>query len=320
MKYPNRIAAASLALAACLAFFASPGNADAADGPLRVAATLSDLGCAARAVGGDDVEVTVLCPGGMDPHYLPAKPSLSRMLGRADALLFNGLELEIGWLPPLLEKARNPRVRAGAPGMIDCSAALDAVLDVPSGAVDRGLGDIHPQGNPHYTIDPRRMIAVVQLVGRRFGELDPPHAAAYRDRAEAYAALLRDRLPVWRERTAALRDRHVLLNHQHWNYLCDWLGLDVIGEIEHRPGIAASPRHVQDMVEKSRTLGDVVIVAAGWDHLDVVREIAGRAGASLAVLPGHSGAEAGVDDYVAFLDEVTRRLAEAAAAPGGGRP
>lgn len=316
MKIPNRIAAVALALAACLVPLVSPGPAFAKDGPLRVAVTLSDLGCAARAVGGSDVEVTVLCPGGMDPHYLPAKPSLSRKLGQADALLFNGLELEIGWLPPLLEKARNPRVRPGAPGMIDCSTALDAVLDVPSGAVDRGLGDIHPQGNPHYTVDPRRMIAVVELVGRRFGELDPPRAAAYRDRAEAYAAQLRERLPVWRERTAALRARHVLLNHQHWNYLCDWLGLDVIGEIEHRPGIAASPRHVQDMVEKSRALGDVVVVAASWDHLDVVREVAGRAGASLAVLPGHSGAEPGTDDYLAFLDVVTLRLAEAAAAPG----
>lgn len=314
-----RIPAAAIALA-LFALALPPGGAAAADGPLRVAATLSDLGCVARAVGGDDVEVTVLCPGGMDPHYLPAKPSLSRKLGQADALLFNGLELEIGWLPPLLEKARNPRVRAGAPGLIDCSAALESVLDVPSGAIDRGLGDIHPQGNPHYTVDPRRMIAVTLHVGRRLGELDPPRAGAYRERAEAYAARLRERLPVWQERTAALRHRHVLLNHQHWNYLCDWLGLDVIGEIEHRPGIAASPRHVQDMVEKSRALGDVVIVAAGWDHLDVVREIAGRAGASLAVLPGHSGAEAGADDYVAFLDEVTRRLAEAAAAPVGGRP
>jgi len=300
--------------------FAAPGLEAASDEPLQLVATISDLGCVARAVGGEDVVVTVLCPGSQDPHYLPAKPSLSRRLGQADALLFNGLELEIGWLPPLLEKARNPRVSAGSPGLIDCSTALDVVLDVPTTAGDRSQGDIHPLGNPHYTLDPRRMIEVARLVGRRLGEIDPPRASAYRNRADAYVARIQERLPVWRERTAGLRSRHLLVYHQHWNYLCDWLELNVIGEIEHRPGISPSPRHVQGVVDRSRTLGDIVVMAATWDHLDVVRQVSQRIGAPQAILPGYSGAVADTDDYIAFMDTLVQRLADAAVAVGEVKP
>ena len=292
------------------------GGAAPAAAAVKVVATLQDLGAVARVVGGDAVEVEVLCPGPTDPHYLPAKPSLARTLGKADLLLYNGLELEIGWLPSLIKKARNPHVQPGQRGELDCSAALQNVLDVPDGPVDRGQGDIHPLGNPHYTLDPLAMAEVAHIVAHRLAELDPDHAADFAARADAFAADLQARVPAWREAVADARRGHVLLYHQTWTYLVHWLGLDVYGEIEHRPGIAPSPKHVQAVIEQGRALGDVIVVAATWSHLDVARQTAERLGAPLAVLPASTGAEDGVDSYVELIDTIVGRLAAAAAERG----
>ncbi len=279
---------------------------------LKVVATLSDLGQVAEAVGGEDIEVTVLCAGPTDPHYLPAKPSLARKLGQADLLIYNGLELEIGWLPSLIKKARNPKVRPGARGELDCSTTLHHVLEVPDGPVDRGHGDIHPLGNPHYTLDPMAMVDVAHALAERLSELDPPNADAYTARGEAFAADITARVPVWQQTLAAAGKHHILLYHQTWTYLIHWLDLDVYGEIEHRPGISPSPRHVQLMIEQGRRLGDVVVLAATWDHLDVARRAADRIEAPLAIVPAATGAEDGVDTYIALIDTIVARLAAAA--------
>ncbi len=297
-----------LLLTACLLAL----GAGQAAAKLKVVATLSDLGEIARLVGGDDVEVEILCPGATDPHYLPAKPSLARKLGKADLLVYTGLELEVGWLPSLIRKARNPKVRAGAPGELDCSTALTEILDVPHDHLDRGHGDVHPLGNPHYTLDPRAMVHVAHRMAARMGELDPDNDAEYRHRADHFAEAMRGKLREWETAVAPARDHHILLYHQTWTYLVHWLGLEVYGEIEHRPGIAPSPRHVQTMVEQGRELGDVIVVAATWSHVDVARETARRIGCPLAVLPAASGSEKGVDGYVQLIDEIVARLAAAA--------
>lgn len=302
-----------LALAMALAGAEAPASAE-----LKVMATITDLGAVAAAVAGPDASVDVLCPAGRDPHYLPAKPSLARRLGKADLLVFNGLELEIGWLPLLLEKARNPGLRTGEPGLLDGASALGAeVLDVPRGEIDRGRGDIHPLGNPHYTLDPRRAAAVARLLGERLAEIDPENAAGYRSRAAEFAAEVERRLPLWLEKAAAAAARPMIIYRQHWIYLADWLGLEIVGEIEHRPGIAPSPRHVQDMINLGRERGDAILVCAGWDHPDAVKEIAGRISAPLAVLPGHCERCERADDYFDFIDGICEALAAAAAEEGG---
>ncbi len=292
------------------------GAASASAG-LKVVATTSDLGNLAALVGGEDVEVSILCPGDSDPHYLPAKPSLARKLGKADLLVYNGLELEVAWLPPLITKARNPKVRPGAKGDLDCSTALTEILDVPGRGADRGQGDIHPLGNPHYNLDPRAMVLVAQRMAARMGELDPDHAADYARRADAFAQAMRGKLREWETAIAPVRAGHILLYHQTWTYLVHWLGLDVYGEIEHRPGIAPSPKHVQQMVERGRELGDVIVVAATWSHIDVARRTAERIGAPLAVLPAATGAEDGIDGYIQLIDTIVARLVAAAGERGG---
>lgn len=283
---------------------------------LKVVTTISDLARIAEAVGGDDAQVSTLCPGPRDPHFLPAKPSLARKLAKADLLCYNGLELEIGWLPLLLNKARNPRIKPGSEGDMDCSGAIKTILDIPDGNVDRAMGDIHALGNPHYTLNPENAVLIAKEMAYRMGQLDPENKAAYKDRATVFAGEVASRLPGWYEQLSEARTKSIILYHSHWNYFTHWQHLKVVGEIENRPGITPSPRHVQSVIEKGRDLDGVMIVAAQWDHQDVAEDVAERIGTSLAVLPGYSGAQKGTDNYFDFIDRLCTRMAEAATAAG----
>jgi zinc/manganese transport system substrate-binding protein len=291
-----------------------PALAAAADKPLQVVCTVTDLGWLAGAVGGDDVVVTVLCPGERDPHFLPAKPSLARKLGRADLLCYTGLELEVGWLPVLMDKARNPRVRPGKPGDLDCSRAVARVLEVPQGAVSRAQGDVHPAGNPHYLLDPRNGIRVAQLMAERLAELRPARAEAFRARAATLAADLAPRIAAWHEQVAVVCEHPLVIHTKQWEYLADWLGLELLGAVEHRPGISPSPRHVDELVVRARDADVHVLIAAPWNHLDVARRAAGRMDANLVVLPAAVDALPGTGDYGAVFDVILERLT---AATGG---
>ena len=281
---------------------------------LKVVATLSDLGWIAEEVGGPDVEVSVLCPGHQDPHYLPAKPSLGRRLRKADLLVYNGLELEIGWLPVLIDAARNPRIKPGSRGELECAAAIKEVLDVPTGNVDRSRGDIHPLGNPHYLLDPRNGVAVGRLMAERMAELDPDHAEAYRRRAENLAANMDTQIKAWKEMLGGLNANRVIVYHQHWEYLLGWLELEQIGAIEHRPGISPSPRHVEEIINRARSTAGAFVIAATWDNSKISKEAAGRMGKPLVTLPGAVGGVEGVTGYPGLFTFICRQLAEASAA------
>ncbi|MFO7608595.1 MAG: metal ABC transporter substrate-binding protein [Candidatus Krumholzibacteriia bacterium] len=287
------------------------GVAPAAE-PLRVVCTLTDLGWLAGQVGGEDADVAVLCPGEYDPHFLPARPSLARSLGKADLLCYNGLDLEVGWLPVLLDKARNPRVRDGRTGSLDCSLALETILEVPAGAVSRAQGDVHPQGNPHYLLDPRNGLRVAALMAERMGELRPEAADRFRQRAADLAAALQPRIAAWHAAAAPVRAHPLVHYSKQWEYLADWLGLRLLGAVEHRPGIAPSPRHVEELTVRARAAGVTELVAAPWNHLDAGARAAERMGAALVVLPAAVGSQPGADGYPEMFDVIVARLVAAA--------
>ncbi len=291
------------------------GVAGSARAELKVVATLTDLGWLATQVGGERVEVAVLCPGYQDPHYLAAKPSLSRQLRKADLLLYNGLELEVGWLPLLIDAARNPRIRPGSRGELDCSQAVAEILEVPTGPVDRSQGDIHPLGNPHYLLDPRNGRDVGRLIAERLAELDPDGAQIYRDNAARLAATLDERAAAWQELAAPARGQSVVVYHQLWEYLLHWLGMDVLGAIEHRPGITPSPKHVEQLVVAARSRTRTVVLAAPWDHLDVARQVAERMQSPLLVLPAAVGSTDEATDYLQMFDIICRQLGAAFSTP-----
>lgn len=277
-------------------------------GPLKVVCTTTDLGWLAAEVGGDLVEIVVLCPGERDPHFLPAKPSLARKLGKADLLCYNGLELEVGWLPVLLEKARNPRVRPGQLGDLDCAGALEQVLEVPVGEVSRAQGDVHPEGNPHYLLDPRNGLLVAGLMAERLAVMQPDQAESFFLRAGLLAADLEPRIKEWHDQAEILRDRPLVVYTKQWEYLADWLGLELLGSVEHRPGIAPSPRHVDELVGQAEQAGVRELVAAPWNHLDVAEKAADRMNVALVVLPAAVDSREGVATYSALFDIILADL------------
>jgi len=284
---------------------------------VRIVATLADLGWIAEQVGADDVEVEFLCQGHRDPHFLPAKPSLTRKLKKADLLVYNGLELEIGWLPLLMDAARNPRIRPGQQGELNCAMALGegGILEVPVGEVDRSQGDIHPLGNPHYLLDPRNGIAVGRLMAERLARIDPEAADRYLGRAEKLAEEIEARIENWEARVDSLAVKKVIVYHQQWEYLVDWLGLDILGVIENRPGISPAPRHVEGLIELGRLQGPVIVIAATWDHIDAAERVAEKTGSVLAVLPASTFA---IEEAAGYLDLFEVICGKLEAASGGG--
>src|SRR5438132_10194087 len=168
---------------------------------LHVVSSIPTLGSLAKEVGGNRVEVESLGKGYQDPHFVEPKPNLMLVLNRADLLVHVGLELEIGWLPPLVLGSRNPKIQPGQPGNLDASAQIP-VQDVPATKIDRSLGDIHPQGNPHYWIPPGNALIVAREIAERLVAIDPSGAAAYKANLERFIAQLGHRRAEWEKRAA----------------------------------------------------------------------------------------------------------------------
>ncbi|MEQ1572564.1 MAG: zinc ABC transporter substrate-binding protein, partial [Myxococcota bacterium] len=250
----RRLPRAALAAAAMHAFrvlvvLASVGGAlvSPAHAGLRVVATTPDLAAIAREVVGANATVVSLSLPTQDPHFVDPRPNLALELSKADALLLVGLELEVGWLPNLLTGARNVKIQPGAPGYIDCSA-YPALLEVPTAAISRSMGDIHPGGNPHYTWDPRAARAIAVGLGARFGQLDAANAASYKANADAFTQRLDASLGKWAAEATALKGAPVIPFHRSLPYLSNWLGLSIAVEIEPKPGIPPTPAHVASVI------------------------------------------------------------------------
>jgi zinc/manganese transport system substrate-binding protein len=282
-----------------------PVSAGAAE---SIVTTLPSLASIAREIGGDRIEVIALCRGYEDPHYIQPKPSYAKSLRKAVLLVYGGLELEVGWLPPLLETARNPKIAPGAPGLLEASTAVQRVLEIPSGELSRAQGDIHPFGNPHFMLDPHNALAVTDLIAQRLGELDPAGREAYLDGAASYRQRLEAKIAECEARAEPLRGKSIVAYHKQWEYLADWLGVDVVGYIEAKPGIPPAPRHVASIIELIRGHHVEIVVAATFMDTAAAEKVAQSGGARLVVLPAEVGGIEGTDNYIDFLDAVVRRL------------
>jgi zinc/manganese transport system substrate-binding protein len=252
---------------------------------LRIVATVPDLAAIASEVGGEHVTVMSLTRATQDPHFIDARPSLVLDLNRADLLVAVGLDLEVGWLPVLQNGARNARVQRGGRGFLDCSS-LVRLLDVPAGPIDRSQGDVHPGGNPHYLRDPRAAAAVAAGIAARLAELDPARRAHYQERLAAFQVRLDAARAAVERRLAGLRGAPILTYHGSWVYLADWLGLEVVGTLEPKPGVPPSPAHVARMLTLARERGVKLLLQEAYYPLATSRVVATRIPAALVALPG----------------------------------
>ena len=275
--------------------------------PLRVVTSLETFADLARAVGGDKVQVQALARGYQDPHFVEAKPNLLVPLSRADLLVYAGLDLEIGWLPPLVTGSRNPRIQPGSKGNLDASTAID-VLDVPAGRVDRGQGDIHPRGNPHYWLPPVNALKVAKEIAARLKELDPVHGADYDGNLQKFAALLKSKAADWSRQAAALKGVKVVAYHKSWTYISNWLGLQELGYVENKPGISPDPKHLAELIMRMKAESVRVLLIESFYNRGIAGQVADAAGANLLVLPSDVGATPQVHSYVDLVDAVLTAL------------
>jgi zinc/manganese transport system substrate-binding protein len=278
----------------------------AAEAKLNLVATSPSMGALAREIGADDVNLEVLAPPDRDIHTLQAKPTMMRSLRSADMVLAVGADLEVGWLPVAISGAANPRILPGRDGYFEAAAQVD-LLDA-GGPADRALGDVHPVGNPHVNLDPRRMAQVGQALAVQLGRLDPPNAASYSARADSFSAKVAERLKGWLK--AAAGSPGVMLYHRDAIYLLDRLGIPLLGDIEPVPGVPPTGAHLKRLLDEYSSRKGVIIYPV-YKSSRVPEKLAGDLSWEAIKLPLEPPKDADGDGYLSLIDEWVMAIASA---------
>ena len=314
--------------------------------PLRVAATVPELGSLARAIGGAQVTVIVFAKGTEDAHFVEAKPSFIKDLSAADVYIQSGLELEVGWAPVLLHNARNSKVLPGAPGYVDAAEVITP-LEVPTGPVDRSMGDVHPAGNPHYLTDPLNGLRVAQLLRDRFSALRPAHRASFAEHYTAFrqrvgAALVGEPLaqkydveklallfehgrlgaflqsqgetPLlggWLGTMVPYAGTKAVADHNLWPYFARRFGLTLRGFMEPKPGVPPTTKHLQELVQTMQAEKIGIILTSVYYDPRHAQFLAQHTGAKAVAMAHQVGARAGTEEYLRMVEYNVRQLAAA---------
>ncbi len=281
---------------------------EAAD-KVRVVTTTTDLKALAEAVGGDLVEVDALARGSQNAHDLEVRPSLMVKVRRADLLVINGLELD-QWAEVVVQGANNPKVIPGAPGRVDASAGI-LVLEVPRTRVDRSMGDVHPVGNPHYTVDPGMAPNITANILEGLVRVAPQHRAAFERNREQFLARLGQAMAKWAADMAPYKGAKVIVDHNMWPYFLTRFGLVQAGSVEERPGIPATPAHVTKLIAYMKEDKIKVIMAVPWADHKLAERIAQEAGAKVVLVANGVGALKGTDTYLDTIDYNVKAVAQA---------
>ncbi|WP_210148081.1 metal ABC transporter substrate-binding protein [Aromatoleum petrolei] len=288
-------------LAAPLALLAGP-----ADAALRVFACEPEWGALVQELGGNLVEVSVATGALQDPHQIQAKPSLIARARNADLVVCTGAELEIGWLPILLQQSGNAKVQPGQPGNF---AAADYVrkLDVP-GQLDRSQGDVHAAGNPHVQTDPRNIAQVATALGTRLQQVDPAHAAEYARRQADFAQRWQQAIARWSAQAAPLKGAPVVSQHKAFTYLYDWLGLKEVAVLEPKPGVEPTASHLQGVLSALKGTPVRMVIHAAYQDPRASEWLNTNAGVPAVKLPFTVGGSEGAKDLFGLFDDTVARL------------
>lgn len=290
------------AMAVLLAAFA---NAAAV---VRVVATTPEYGAIATVIGGDKVTVTNLAKPTEDPHFVDAKPSHIVTLNRADVLIEGGADLEVGWLPPLLEGARNPKIAAGAPGHIRASEGIQ-LIDVPS-TLDRSQGDVHAAGNPHFMMDPVDARVVAGHIAETLCTVDAASCAAYKANLSAFDTALDAKIAEWTAALAPFKGIPIVTYHPTWKYFAARFGLVSELYLEPKPGIPPSPPHLAEVIQKMTAEHIRVILVEPFQSRKTAEAVAARTQAVVVDVCQFPGGLPGTkDDYLALMDADVKAIA-----------
>ncbi len=291
------------------AFILAPAQLFAAS-KLRVVSTLPDFAWLAQQVGGDFAQVQSLARGSQDPHFVDPKPSFLVDLHRADALLLDGMQLEIGWLPPLLQQCGNPRIQPSAPGYVDLSQFITPI-EVPVGGVDRSMGDIHPMGNPHYHLDPYNMALIAEGLGGAFGKLDPRKAGQYSANAAKVAEELRALSTQVSSILAPLKGEPVVTYHSTLDYFFLRYGFHIVGYVEPKAGIKPSPVSLMELEQRMKEKKAKLLITEAYQDLKTATRVADDTGAKPVVIPSYTGGAKGAETYPDLIRFIANSILEA---------
>jgi zinc/manganese transport system substrate-binding protein len=273
---------------------------------LNVVATTPDLAAIATAIGGNSVKVMALAKPTEDPHFVDAKPSLIVTLNRADVLIEGGAELEIGWLPALLQSARNAKIAAGAPGRVTASVGI-AMLDIPS-SLDRSRGDVHALGNPHFLLDPLAAKTVATQIAEALSSVDAASADSYRANLDRFNTQIDSKMIDWQRQLAPFRGAKVVTYHRDFVYLAKRFGLEIVATLEERPGISPSPAHIAEVISIMRNQNARAILVQPFQNRRTAETVARQVSGVVLELPQQPGAIAGTATYVQLMDYLVRTL------------
>jgi zinc/manganese transport system substrate-binding protein len=285
------------------------GSTLAAD-KLNVVTATEDGASLTREVGGDRVTVTSIGKGYQDPHFIEPKPSFLLLLKRADLLEVIGLELEIGWLPPLLDQSRNNDIRPGQKGYLDLSQGVE-ILERPPGNVNRSMGDVHPLGNPHYWLDPANAVRMAIEISAKLTELRPADGPYFAQRLQAFKVRMNDANKRWLAQMAPYRGAKIITYHPSWPNFARHFSLEVAGTVEPKPGIPPSPSHTLEIINLIKDQKIKVILMEPYFDRKTPDFIAEKTGAKVVVMYPSVGGKAGLDDYFKLFDYDLSELVKA---------
>ena len=285
-------------LTALIAAFSLSTDAQAA---IKVVTTTQDLAALTAEVGGDKVTVEALARGYQDPHFVEAKPSFVIKLHGADLLVLVGRELENAWLPALITQSRNAKIQPGSAGYLDASLSA-RILDVPTGQITRAMGDVHPQGNPHYWLDPGNGRRIAQAIQKKLTDMSPGDAAYFQQRYADFDRRLAEAEARWRAALAPYKGTKVVTYHRSWPNFAEAFGLDVVGYVEPKPGIPPSPSHTLTLMHEMKRQGIKLILVEPYFDLKTPNAIARDTGAQVLVLPPSVGGVKEATDYLKLFD------------------
>lgn len=291
---------ATLALGALLSF------ACAAHAALNIFATVPEWGALAQELGGDKVKVYVATTALQDPHHVEARPSLIARARGADLVVATGAELEVGWLPLVIQQAGNSRVQPGTPGYFEATSQV-GLLGKPA-RLDRAEGDVHPQGDPHIQTDARNYLPIAAALSARMAQLDPPNAAFYQQRAQQFEQKWKAAIARWGEQAAPLKGAPVVVQHKAFTYLINWLGMREIAALEPKPGIEPTTAHLSEVLATLQRTPAKMVLRAAYQSEQPSQWLAERTKINAVMLPFTVGGTEGAKDLYSMFDDTIARL------------
>lgn len=273
---------------------------------MQVATTYNYLGEVTKAIGGEEVAVTVLASPKLDPHFIVPKPSLIGKLRREDLLIINGGQLEIGWLPPLLKSAHNSKINAGAKGFLDVSGAVNMINKPQS--VTRAFGDIHPDGNPHFATDIHNILPIAKLISLKLSLLDPSHKALFENNYQKFETEIKALIASLEQ--SSCQGKKVVQYHALFNYAINAEGMQSIGTIEPLPGITPSSKHTLQLIQLMKAEDVKTILQDVYHEKKTAKFIAAKTGAKVSIVPHDVGAVEGSETLEKFYTMVHARLCQ----------